>query len=271
MTSFPTAAVLGDPIGHSKSPRIHRYWLDKYSISGEYTRLQIAPDNLARALDALPDLGFVGANVTIPHKVAVMDLADEILPNAQAIGAANTLYFEGGKIIADNTDGYGFIANLDQNAPNWDKTRPALVLGAGGAARAIVYGLIQAGLPQVIIANRTLSKAQALADELGATAIDWSDIEDTLADVGVLVNTTSLGMSGQPELDLDLTTLPFDALVTDIVYAPLITPLLARAKSRGNTIVDGLGMLLHQAVPGFARWFGTTPQVDEFLRHEVLK
>lgn len=271
MTPFPTAAVIGAPIGHSKSPRIHRYWLDKYNISGEYGRLQIHPDQLAETLNALPDMGFVGANVTIPHKVSVMDLADDILPTAQAIGAANTLFFENGRIIADNTDAHGFIANLDQSAPGWDRSRPALVIGAGGAARAVIYGLLQAGVKTVIVVNRTLSKAQSLAADFNVDCADWSELDALTDQVGVLVNTTSLGMAGNPELDLDLSALPFDALVTDIVYTPLITPLLSRARARGNPTVDGLGMLLHQAVPGFARWFGQTPDVDENLRHEVLK
>ena len=261
------AAVIGDPIGHSRSPKLHRHWLHRYGIDGAYVPLRVAPADLEATLRLMVGQGWAGCNVTIPHKEAALALADTATERARRIGAANTLVFEGGRIRADNTDGIGFVANLTAGA-RWDATRPALVLGAGGAARGVVDALLDAGVPELRIANRTVAKAQALAAAFpGAVALDWPG---DMADVGLLVNTTSLGMIGQPPLNLDLTPLPRDAVVTDIVYAPLETPLLAAARARGNQAVDGLGMLLHQAVPGFATWFGTVPEVDDALRAAVL-
>jgi shikimate dehydrogenase len=251
---------------------LHGTWLRQLRIPGHYVPLHIEAEDLPNMLHALPRLGFVGANVTIPHKEAVLKLAHEVSEAARRIGAANTLSFgPGGRIHADNTDAYGFISNLRQNAPGWDAPRrPALVLGAGGAARAIIVALQDAGVPQIYLTNRTLARAQALADEFGVTALPWEDRAQVLPDLGALVNTTSLGMTGHPALEVDLATLPTSALVTDIVYTPLETPLLAQARARGCAVVDGLGMLLHQAVPGFERWFGLRPEVTDDLRRAVL-
>lgn len=266
------AGVIGDPIIQSRSPRLHGHWLHRYGIDGQYVPLHVTPDMLAATLEMLPKLGFQGLNVTIPHKEAVFRLADDVTDRAQAVKAANTLIFRDGRILADNTDGVGFIANLRQQAPTWQANAPALVLGAGGAARGIVAALLDEGLPQVTIANRTAARAEMLAalfDERVQT-LPWEDASPALADHGLLVNTTSLGMAGQPPMDLDLSGLRDDATVSDIVYSPLMTSLLIDAERRGATIVEGLGMLLHQAVPGFTEWFGITPEVDDELRQAVL-
>ena len=266
------AGVIGDPIGHSRSPRLHGHWLARYGIDGHYVPLRVPATDLDETLRLLPRLGFAGINVTIPHKEAVFDRADEVTDRARAVGAANTLVFRDGRIHADNTDGIGFLANLRQGAPNWQSDRPAIIVGAGGAARGIVDALLTAGVPRVTLANRTTARADALADVFGdrTQVVPWTEVSDALAGQGLLVNTTSLGMTGQPPLTLDLHALPEEAVVTDIVYTPLSTPLLRAAAARGNPVVDGLGMLLHQAVPGFAAWFGTTPEVDDDLRHAVL-
>lgn len=269
---IPLAGVIGCPIGHSRSPVLHGTWLRHYGLAGHYVPLHVAADDLADTLRAMPRMGFVGANVTIPHKESVMALADDVSETALRIGAANTLTFApDGRLHADNTDAYGFIANLRQNAPDWDATRgPALVLGAGGAARAIIVALQDAGVPEIVLSNRTAARAEGLAAEFGVTALPWEDRGRVLPGTACVVNTTSLGMQGQPELQIDLTTLPAFALVTDIVYSPLETSLLAQAQAQGCTVVDGLGMLLHQAVPGFERWFGTRPEVTDALRAAVL-
>lgn len=271
MSRFPVVCVIGDPIAQSKSPRIHRYWLDKYGISGDYTRFLLEPAQLEPGLRHMVDLGFVGANITIPHKENVLQIADQVSDAARQIGAANTLLFQDGAIHADNTDGFGFMANLQQYS-NWQPQRPVLVLGAGGAARAILYALAQANAPRIFLANRTRSRADDLAAHFGAPieAIDWEAVADVLPQVGLVVNTTSLGMQGQPPLQIDLAPLN-TAIVTDIVYAPLETEFLRQARALGHCAVDGLGMLLHQAVPGFERWFGHRPDVDEALRAEVLR
>lgn len=272
--SFPLAGVIGNPIGHSRSPRLHGHWLRRYGIRGQYLPLQVTDKNLAEVIRALPKMGFVGANVTIPHKVAVMQLADQISDRAILIGAANTLIFrEDGKVHADNTDGYGFIANLRHGAPKWNpKAGPTAVLGAGGAARAIIVALADSGVPEILLSNRTRPKAEALRAEFGTRikVVDWVQAGNMLEDAATVVNTTSLGMVGQPELRVPLDGLRPDTVVTDIVYTPLRTPLLVEAEARGCTVVDGLGMLLHQAVPGFERWFGHRPEVDEELRQAVL-
>ncbi len=273
--SIPLAGVIGHPIAHSKSPRLHGHWLKRYGIAGHYIPMEVASNDLAHVLNVLPKAGFRGVNVTIPHKEAVLDIADVISDRAALIGAANTLTFQSdGKLHADNTDGVGFVSNLKQNAPDWSAAAgPAMVLGAGGAARAIVAALLHDRVPQVILANRTRARADALKSHFGGKieVIDWSQATARMEEVATLINTTSLGMAGKEELKLSIETLPKTALVTDIVYTPLTTNLLASAHAKGCPVVDGLGMLLHQAVPGFERWFGTTPEVDEELRQVMLR
>ncbi|MBE0413867.1 shikimate dehydrogenase [Yoonia sp.] len=274
MTQIPRAAVIGNPISHSLSPKLHNYWLRRYQLQGEYVALQVAEDALEKTLRQMPQDGFIGANVTIPHKVSVMQLADHITDRATLIGAANTLIFKNdGKIFADNTDGYGFIANLRQGAPDWDpKAGPAAIFGAGGAARAIIVALADAGVPEILLANRTRPKAEALKTEFGTRiqVVDWVQANLMLADARTVINTTSLGMKGGPEFKVSLEALRPDAVVTDIVYNPLRTPFLQAAEAAGCITVDGLGMLLHQGVPGFERWFGKRPEVDEETRRAVL-
>lgn len=266
------AGVLGDPIAQSRSPRLHGHWLRRHGIDGHYVPLHVRSGDLERTLRLLPSLGFAGVNVTLPHKEAVFAFADRVTDRARAVGAANTLVFREGQIEADNTDGAGFLANLSQNAPAWARDRPAVLLGAGGAARGIVAALLDVGVPRIALANRTQARAEALAGLFDARVVPcgWTDAPRALAGAGLLVNTSSLGMRGQPPLDFDLAALQPDTTVADIVYTPLVTPLLAAAAARGNPTVDGLGMLLHQAVPGFAAWFGTTPVVDDDLRRAVL-
>lgn len=270
----PLAFVAGWPIGHSRSPVLHGHWLARYGLAGSYLALPIASENFAEAMRALPKVGFVGGNVTLPHKVAAFDLADERTQRAVRIGAANTLVFDPDHgIIADNTDGYGFIENLRAARPAWrGDAGPAVVLGAGGAARAVVAALQDAGVSDLRLTNRTRSKAEALADDLGGaiTVLDWSEAEDALDGAATVVNTTSMGMAGGPPLSLTLEKMAEGALATDIVYAPLDTPFLQAARARGAQTVDGLGMLLHQARPGFAAWFGRDPEVDADLRAAVL-
>jgi shikimate dehydrogenase len=270
----PLAGVIGAPIAQSKSPRMHRHWLRRYGLRGDYVPLHIEPHDLEDALRMMPKMGFVGANVTIPHKVAVMQFADQVSDRATLVGAANTLIFkEDGRIFADNTDGYGFMANLRQNAPDWDpRAGPAAILGAGGAARAIIVALADAGVPKIMLSNRTRAKADALRAEFGARirVVDWVQAGNMLEDAATVVNTTSLGMTGQPDLRVPLDGLRAGTLVTDIVYNPLRTPFLQAADAAGCVTVDGLGMLLHQGVPGFERWFGIRPQVDDDLRRVVL-
>ncbi len=266
------AGVLGWPVSHSKSPRLHSYWLEKHGIDGAFLPLPVAPENFPSALRALVNLGFRGSNVTVPHKEAALEQADEADEAARRIGAANTLVFREGRILASNSDGFGFLANLEHRAPDWNPEVPALVLGAGGAARAIIVALLDSGCRELRLCNRTGSRAEALCGEFGSTlsVVDWADKEAAMDGIGLLVNTTSLGMAGQPPLTFDLAELPGDAVVNDLVYAPLETALLAAAKARGNPTVDGLGMLLHQARPGFEAWFGQKPSVDDALRDFVL-
>ena len=263
------ACVIGYPIEHSRSPMIHGYWLKQAGIDGTYDRASVAPADFAAFAGDLPAQGLVGANVTVPHKEEAFRLAEVDDPVARSLGAVNTLWLEEGVLKGANTDVEGFLANLDAGTPGWDKgLARAVVLGAGGAARAVLYGLKQRGVGDILVVNRTLERAQALAAHFGAPvrALAWSELPRALAGAGLLVNTTSLGMAGQPPLDIDLAPLPPQALVTDIVYVPLETPLLALARERGHPIVDGLGMLLYQAVPGFERWFGLRPQVTPGLR-----
>lgn len=271
------AGVIGWPVSHSLSPRLHGFWLETLGISGTYEAIPVEPENLERDIRGLIDRGYAGINATLPHKEALVSLVDRIEPFAKRVGAVNTLVFEGGTIIAGNTDGFGFIENLRQGAGDDDFTgRPAVVLGAGGAARAVIAALQDAGVPEIRLTNRTKARAEELAADLdrpdfGAIAVvDWSARDEALADAGLVANTSSLGMTGQPPLEVGLDDLPGDALVTDIVYNPLETDLLARAKARGNPVVDGLGMLLHQARPGFESWFGRAPTVTPELRAHVL-
>ena len=268
------AGVLGWPVAHSRSPRLHGYWLEQHGIDGAYVPLPTTPEDLVDGVRALPRLGFMGANVTVPHKQGVLAACDRLDDHARRLGAVNTLVFDGPMVEGRNTDGVGFLNNLRQGAPEWDPTAgPAVVLGAGGAARAVAVALSDAGVPEVRIANRTREKAQALAGDLGGplSVVDWEAKEDALAGTNLLVNTTSLGMTGHGPLQIALDRLPAAALVNDIVYQPLETDLLARARARGNPVVDGIGMLLHQAVPGFEAWFGVRPEVTEALRDFVLR
>lgn len=261
------AGILGWPVSHSRSPRLHGYWLDRYAIDGAYVPLPVRPEDFAAAIRGLAAAGFAGANVTIPHKVAAFAICDTVEPSAQRAGAVNTLVFREGRVIGSNTDGEGFVANLAAHGA--DPTAPALILGAGGGARAIAAALLDAGA-RVTIANRTRDKAVALAAELaGLALIDWSARARALADHALVVNTTPLGMDGHAPLTLDLSRAPPGMAVADIVYVPLETALLASARARGLKPVEGLGMLLHQAAPGFAQWFGVTPAVDDELRRFV--
>jgi shikimate dehydrogenase len=272
---IPLAAVIGHPIAHSKSPNVHGYWLRKYGLKGHYIPMDIEPDKLSELLPRLADLGFVGANVTIPHKEKVMEIADLITDRATLIGAANTLIFrKDGRIHADNTDGYGFIENIRQSIPDWNpKSGPAVVFGAGGACRAVLASLIDVGVPKILLTNRTRIRAEKLREDFGnrIQVIEWVQAGNVLEDADLVVNTTSLGMTGKPEMRVPLDGLRPGAIVNDLVYTPLRTRLLATAEDRGCRVVDGVGMLLHQAVPGFERWFGKRPEVDENVRAAVLR
>jgi shikimate dehydrogenase len=264
------ACLIGWPAAHSRSPLIHHYWLRKLGIAGGYNIEAVPPEGFAEFVLHLSTHGFVGANVTIPHKERALILSkpDE---RASAVGAANTLWYEGDELRSTNTDIEGFINNLDACAPGWDAATEALVLGAGGAARAVVFGLIERGIKRVHLANRTVGRARALADQFGAGVdpVSWDAIGDLLPRAGLLVNTTSLGMHGQPPLEVDVDLLPPHAVVADLVYVPLQTPLLSAAQARGLKSADGLGMLLHQAVRGFELWFGQRPKVTPELRDLV--
>jgi shikimate dehydrogenase len=268
------ACVIGWPVEHSRSSLIHRYWLKQYGIDGAYEMEAVEPKDLARFLGSLAAHGYAGANVTLPHKEAALRLSAVADEAARAIGAANTLWLDrAGRLCAGNTDAYGFMTNLEAEAPDWNRgRRSVMVLGAGGAARAILHGLLGEGAARILLANRTRNRAEALAQAFGPSVhvVDWEDRHRALAGCGLLVNATSLGMTGKETLDIDLEALPDDAVVADIVYSPLETKLLAAARARGNRVVDGLGMLLHQAVPGFERWFGVRPEVTPALRAHVV-
>ena len=272
---IPLAGVIGSPIAHSKSPQLHGHWLKANGLKGFYIPLDVAPDDLETVLRTLPKAGFVGVNVTVPHKEKALEIADLVTDRATLIGAANTLIFrKDGKIHADNTDGYGFSQNLRENAPDWrPESGPAAVLGAGGAARAVVASLLDAGVPEIFLSNRTRSRAEALQADFGnrVTVVDWVQAGNMIEDAVTVVNTTSLGMIGKPPLRVPLDGLRKGAVVTDLVYAPLKTPLLLEAEKAGCTTVDGLGMLLHQAIPGFERWFGVRPVVDSATRAAALR
>lgn len=272
-SSFPLAGVIGRPVGHSRSPRLHRHWLSRYGIAGDYVAMEIAESDLAEVLRVLPKAGFRGVNVTVPHKIAALELADEASERAQRIGAANLLVFEEGRILADNTDGEGFLASLRQGAPGWEPSAgPVTVLGAGGAARAVIVALLDAGVSEIVLTNRTRATADSLREEFGERlrVVDWIAAGNAIEDGALVVNTTALGMTGKPELRVPLDGLRPGQVVTDLVYAPLETRLLREARAAGAVGVDGLGMLLHQAVPAFERWFGVRPEVDEALRAAVL-
>ena len=270
MNQIPAACLIGWPAAHSRSPIIHKYWLKQFGIGGDYRIEAVEPDALADFIAGLASRGYRGANVTIPHKEQALTLSspDE---RALAIGAANTLYFDSGELRSTNTDVEGFINNLDVAAPGWDKTEDVLVLGAGGSARAVVFGLIERGIKRVHLANRTSARAEMLAGQFGKQVqpVAWNKIDSVLPRAGLLVNTTSLGMKGQPPLDVNLDLLSDKAAVADLVYVPLQTPLLKAAIKRKLKTADGLGMLLHQAVRGFELWFGKRPTVTPELRKLV--
>jgi len=269
------AFVCGHPIAHSRSPKIHGYWLRHYGIDGSYTAIDVTPADARRFFTTLAEQGLAGGNVTIPHKEAAFEAVSRRDDAAEAIGAVNTLWFERGQLVGGNTDAAGFAANLDEYAPGWEKTGSAVVLGAGGAARAVIHALKARGFGDIRVVNRTVARAVELADRFGegVTAHPTSATDELLGDTGLLVNTTALGMAGKPGgevLPADPAALPRHAIVTDIVYVPLETPLLAAARARGLRTVDGLGMLLHQAVPGFERWFGRRPEVTPQLRDLIV-
>ena len=267
MSKARAACLIGWPAAHSRSPLIHHYWLRTLGIEGGYNIEAVPPEGFAEFVLHLSAHGFVGANVTIPHKERALALSAPDA-RARAVGAANTLWYDGGELRSTNTDIEGFIHNLDAAAPGWDAAEEALVLGAGGSSRAVVFGLIERGIKRVHLANRTIDRARALADQFGASVhpVAWDAIGDLLVEAGLLVNTTSLGMHGQPPLVIDPGRLPSQAVVADLVYVPLETALLAAARARGLRTADGLGMLLHQAVRGFELWFGQRPQVTPELR-----
>jgi shikimate dehydrogenase len=266
-TKARLACLIGWPAAHSRSPLIHHYWLRTLGIAGGYVIEAVPPDELQDFVLRLSVRGFAGANVTIPHKERVLALTRPDA-RASAVGAANTLWYEGRELRSTNTDIEGFVNNLDACASGWDKAEEALVLGAGGSSRAVVFGLIERGIKRVHLANRTAARAEVLADQFGASVhpIPWDGIAEVLPRAGLLVNTTSLGMHGQGALEVDVGSLPAEAVVADLVYVPLETPLLGAAKARGLKVADGLGMLLHQAVRGFELWFGTRPHVTSELR-----
>ena len=268
------AGVMGWPVTHSLSPRLHGYWLERYAIDGAYLPLPVAREHFGQALRVLSHLGFAGVNVTIPHKEAALEVVDEASALAIRIGAVNTVIRrDDGSLYGENTDGYGFLENLRAAAPAWrPDAGPAVVLGAGGAARAVVVALLGAGVPGVRLVNRTFERAEALAQAIDGpiSVISWVCREDALSEAGLLINATALGMVGQEPLALSLEALPADAVVNDLVYAPLETPLLSATRRSGRTGVDGLGMLLHQARPGFTAWIGVEPDVDAAVRAFVL-
>jgi len=272
---IPLAGVIGSPVAHSRSPQLHTHWLKTLGIPGYYIPMDVSEADLEAVLRTLPRMGFRGVNITVPHKEKALALADTVSDRATIIGAANTLVFrDDGQIQADNTDGYGFTENLRQNAPGWDPANgPAAVLGAGGAARAVIAALLDVGVPEILLSNRTRVRAETLQSQFGrrVTVIDWVQAGNILEEAMTVVNTTTLGMLGKPPLRVPLDGLRKGAVVTDLVYAPLQTRLLIEAEKAGCVTVDGLGMLLHQAVPGFERWFGTRPEVDAATRAAALR
>jgi shikimate dehydrogenase len=268
------AFVTGYPVKHSRSPLIHGYWLETLGLAGSYTRQEVSPDDFAGFVSRLKsgESGFIGGNVTIPHKETAFRLADRPDGLSEELGASNTLWLEDGLLHATNTDGFGFLANLDAAAPGWDKTGRAVILGAGGASRAIIQAVRDRGVAEIHVVNRTVGRAQELADRFGSTvhAHAMGALAYVSKGAGLFVNTTSLGMDGEAAPDFDFSPLASGAVVTDIVYVPLVTPILRQAAAQGFATVDGLGMLLHQAAPGFEKWFGTRPAVDAELRRRIL-
>lgn len=274
--SLIRACVIGWPIAHSRSPLIHGYWLKRHGVKGEYIRQAVPLEEFDSFIHGLAHNGFTGANVTVPYKERAFRLADEADESAQAVEAANTLWFENGRLVASNTDVYGFLRNLDEQAPGWDaraSTKSATILGAGGAARGVLRGVLDRGFENIRLVNRTRARGEELARKFGAhiELFEWDESAAALNDCALLVNASSLGMTGAAPLDLDLEMLPAEAVVNDIVYAPLETRLLRDARERGLTAVDGLGMLLHQAVPGFEKWFGVRPEVTAELRTLIVR
>jgi shikimate dehydrogenase len=268
------AGIMGWPVAHSRSPALHGFWLERHGIDGAYVPMAVRPEDLAPALRALPVLGFAGCNLTLPHKEAALRIVDHVDPLASSIGAVNTIIVRADRSLeGQNSDAFGFIENLRDALPGWSASRgPATVVGAGGAARAILAALLEDGAPEIRLVNRTAARAAALAAEFGAAVlpVSWQKRSEALAGAALLVNATNQGMAGMAPLDLTLDALPLDAIVHDIVYVPIETPLLVAARQRGNPVVDGLGMLLHQARPGFAAWFGVMPAVTPALRAAVL-
>jgi shikimate dehydrogenase len=269
--SQPKAFVAGWPIAHSRSPIIHRYWLKQLGLLGSYEAVAVAPPDFPEFILRLAENGFSGGNVTLPHKRKAYELCDQLTPTAARLEAVNTLWLQDGVLCGDNTDVAGFLSALDEDTPGWDAAAgPAFVLGAGGAARAIVFGLLQRG-KRIVLANRTKARAEAIAAHFSANVdvIDWARLPEALEEAAILVNATSLGMKGHPPLDIDITRLPEQAVVNDIVYFPLETALLRAARSRKLRAASGVGMLVHQAAPGFQRWFGGEPRFDDDLRRLV--
>ena len=271
--SGPRAVVIGHPISHSRSPLIHNYWLREAGLPGIYETADVLPEDLGEFVAAMPQAGIIGANLTVPHKELVLPIADEIDETARLIGASNLLWFDGaGRVCVGNADWSGFLANLDDKAPGWDENLEIVtILGAGGASRALIHGLKSRTGATIHLANRTLQRAEQLAAEFGPQAkpLAQSDLAQVLARTSLLINATSIGMHEERHQGLDLSLLPQNAIVTDIVYTPLETPLLADARKAGLRAIDGLGMLLHQAVPGFERWFRIRPEVDADLRQLI--
>lgn len=275
LPKIPLAGVIGNPIAHSKSPQVHGHWLQHYGIQGRYIPMDVTREDLREVIRTLPKMGFVGVNITLPHKEAILDIADQITDRAILLGAANTLIFRAdGKIHADNTDGYGFMENLKHGAPDWQpKAGPVAMLGAGGAARAVIGALLDAGVPEIMLSNRTRVTAEQLKSDFGnrIRIYDWVQAGNMMDRANMVVNTTSLGMIGKGELRVPLDGLRPGTVVTDLVYTPLKTRFLETAEQMGCVTVDGLGMLLHQAVPGFERWFCKRPEVDRATRAAALR
>ena len=274
-STIPVAAVIGHPVNHSRSPRMHNFWLAHFGLEGYYIPLDIDPKKFERSIRNLPELGLVGANITIPYKEKVLKIADKISDRAALVGAANTLTFlQNGGIYADNTDGYGFLQNIKSKYKDWSARKGiSVVFGAGGASRAILGALIEDGANDIILANRTRSRADQLRSDFGAKikVVEWMKIQNYLSDASTVINTTSLGMVGKTDLPIPLNALKKNTLVTDIVYTPIETHLLATAAKMGCRTVDGLGMLIHQAIPGFERWFGIKPGDSQALRELLIK
>lgn len=267
------ACVIGHPVAHARSPLIHRYWLAEHKIDGDYAREDVPPEKIEAFFANFPASGYVGGNITLPHKEAAFRALARAEPVAATLKAVNAIWVENGRLVGTNTDVHGFLANFDEASPGWEtEAEQAVVLGAGGGARAVIYGLLQRGVGRVVVINRTVARAAAIAAELGSrvTVATFDQLPEWLQDADILVNTTKLGMSGQPPLEIDLSPIQDGAVVYDIVYVPLETPLLAAARARDLRGIDGLGMLLHQAVPAFERWFGVKPKVSQGLRDALL-